>query len=72
MSNPVIPNYAPDFEFVREIGRGGMGIVYLARDTRLDRYVAIKTLPTHLAHDPIVRERFLFWTKSLIACGRSA
>ena len=59
MSNPVIPNYAPDFEFVREIGRGGMGIVYLARDTRLDRYVAIKTLPPHLAHDPIVRERFI-------------
>src|SRR4029078_13384448 len=36
-----------------------MGVVYLARDTRLDRQVAIKTLPPHLAHDPIVRERFL-------------
>jgi predicted Ser/Thr protein kinase len=62
MSNPAIPSDAPDFgqySVEREIGRGGMGIVYLARDTRLDRYVAIKTLPPHLAHDPVVRERFI-------------
>jgi serine/threonine-protein kinase len=47
------------YEVEREIGRGGMGVVYLARDLRLDRMVAIKTLPLHLASDPAIRERFL-------------
>lgn len=50
---------AGQYELEREIGRGGMGIVYLARDARLDRRVAIKTLPPHLANDTVVRERFL-------------
>ena len=43
----------------REVGRGGMGIVFLARDANLDRPVAIKLLPPYLAAQPTVRERFL-------------
>ena len=47
------------YQLEREIGRGGMGIVYLAQDLKLARPVAIKTLPYHLASDPLIRERFL-------------
>src|SRR6266513_3081185 len=50
---------APDFVLDREIGRGGMGIVYLGTDVKLDRAVAIKVLPELLSDVPEVRERFL-------------
>ncbi len=46
------------YEIVSPLGAGGMGEVYRARDTRLDRTVAIKVLPSHLAQDPERRARF--------------
>src|SRR5574339_7704 len=47
------------YSLERELGRGGMGIVFLARDVALDRLVAIKLLPPHLAAQPDLRGRFL-------------
>jgi len=46
------------YEIISAIGAGGMGEVYRAKDTRLDRTVAIKVLPAHLAADPERRARF--------------
>ena len=46
------------FEIVEMIGRGGMGVVYLARDTKLDRSVAIKSMPSELLGDSTARMRF--------------
>jgi len=46
------------YEVLGPVGSGGMGEVYRARDTRLERDVAIKVLPPHLATDPMAVERF--------------
>jgi eukaryotic-like serine/threonine-protein kinase len=46
------------YEILSALGAGGMGEVYSARDTRLDRTVAIKILPEHLSSNPQLRERF--------------
>src|SRR5437016_6765745 len=47
------------YSLEREVGRGGMGVVYLAREVRLDRPVAITLLPPPKPADPKLRERFL-------------
>jgi len=50
---------AGEYSIERELGRGGMGVVYLARDVQLDRDVAIKVLPPHLASTDAARSRFV-------------
>ncbi len=55
------------YEILSPAGAGGMGEVYKARDTRLDRTVAIKVLPSHLSSDPGLKQRFEREAKSISA-----
>jgi len=59
LQSHVVRALAPQYEVEKEIGRGGMGIVYRGRDTRLKRPVAIKLLPPELAFRSEIRSRFL-------------
>src|SRR5262245_64135134 len=55
------------YEIVSPIGAGGMGEVYKAKDARLDRIVAVKVLPAHVASDPDLKPRFEREAKTLAA-----
>ena len=68
---PMHPAVIGPFKIERELGRGGMGEVYLARDTQLDRPVAIKALPVHLAQDPDRLARFQREAKVLASLNHS-
>lgn len=52
------PLRVDEFEFIRELGRGGMGVVYLARDSALGRLTAVKVLAPHLVDSEQALERF--------------
>src|SRR6266568_1051929 len=56
---PLVPGHKlGPYEIVEPLGAGGMGEVYRAKDTRLDRAVAIKILPEQLSKDPVRKQRF--------------
>ena len=55
------------YKILKLLGKGGMGEVYLATDTRLDRQVALRTLPVDVAWNPERRARFERETKAVAA-----
>ena len=59
------------FEISEVVGRGGMGVVYKAHDTKLQRQVAVKAMPEHLSDNPTARARFEREAKLLASLNHS-
>src|SRR5262249_43202412 len=66
-ASPMIGNTVGHYRITARLGAGGMGEVFLAEDTRLDRKAAIKFLPANVADDPQRRQRFVTEAKAASA-----
>ncbi len=64
-ADPLAGRELGPYRLIRRIGSGGMGEVYLGRDTRLERSVAVKLLPPEWSRDAVARERFLLEARTV-------
>ena len=65
------PQYYGHYQVIEELGRGGMAVVYKCWEENLNRFVAIKVLAEHLAHQQETKQRFLREAKAMAAINHA-